>query len=644
MFRLSVIRHRARGTADLPDEPTRPSPFDADDSLPEQPLKTPPAASAADGIAAARGTHGLPAPDSAYRHQYCVHPRFGNSGALAVPLLHRLLAAFPSAPAVMHFPRRLARYRRYSARAALLGLSMTMLGLHTGTLALSVSLIATLLAVGNLVVWRQTREQAMLWWAAGSLTIAVATTVSQLLPAAVLFAYLPIALTLCFYWIGIQSFQRRALQKARIAIYAGACAVVFLGFAASGPANDYYRVSIVAVLIASLSGACAYELLTRHRGVARDASRFVGMLFSINALIFVLFSLYAPPADADIATLPDSLRLATYAAVLTLVIGWNFGFVMMVMQRYLDVAIELSTHDDLTGVLNRRAFSDRALQHLKLAERGGATLSVLAMDLDHFKRVNDAHGHQAGDAVLREFVRVAQSCLRYADQLGRVGGEEFVAILPATQAPGALIVAERLRQTLAETPIRHGGKSINVSVSIGVAQFDSRRHDLDALLEAADAALYGAKHRGRNCVELAPCASDTFPSVQLTWDGQYNSGHAIIDSEHASLFRLVNQLIRNTQEHPEARALCESLTEMLFWLSEHFRHEEAIFVAAGWSGAEEHMRLHQALEARGQELLKGIEDGSRAFGDLFDFLIREVVGIHLAQHDAAYFPVVAGRA
>jgi hypothetical protein len=228
---------------------------------------------------------------------------------------------------------------------------MTMLGLHTGTLALSVSLIATLLAVGNLVVWRQTREQAMLWWAAGSLTIAVATTVSQLLPAAVLFAYLPIALTLCFYWIGIQSFQRRALQKARIAIYAGACAVVFLGFAASGPANDYYRVSIVAVLIASLSGACAYELLTRHRGVARDASRFVGMLFSINALIFVLFSLYAPPADADIATLPDSLRLATYAAVLTLVIGWNFGFVMMVMQRYLDVAIELSTHDDLTGVL-----------------------------------------------------------------------------------------------------------------------------------------------------------------------------------------------------------------------------------------------------------------------------------------------------
>lgn len=525
---------------------------------------------------------------------------------------------------------------------AFLGLSMTILGLHAGTLALSVSLIAALLAVGNLVVWRQTREQAMLWWAAGGVTIAAAAAIPQLRAEAVLLGYLLIALTLCFYWIGIQSFQRRALQPARIALAAGVCAVVFLGFAAGGPASDHYRVSIVAVLIASLSAACAYELLTQHRSVARDASRFVGALFSLNSLVFVLFSQYAPAPAAD-AALPDALHLATYAAVLTLVIGWNFGFVMMVMQRYLDLAIELATHDDLTGVLNRRAFSDRALQHLKLAERSGSTLSVLAMDLDHFKRVNDAHGHQAGDTVLREFVRIAQSCLRYPDQLGRIGGEEFVAILPATRAPGALIVAERLRQKLAETPIRHGDKSISLSVSIGVAQYDSRRHDLDTLLAAADAALYGAKHRGRNCVELAPGGSDGFPSVQLTWDGQYNSGHALIDAEHESLFVLVNQLVRNTQEHADARALCESLKEMLFWLSEHFRHEEAVFVAAGWSGADEHMRLHRELEARGQELLSGIGDGSRAFGDLFDFLIRDVVGIHLAQHDAAYFPVVAER-
>lgn len=520
---------------------------------------------------------------------------------------------------------------------------MTMLGLHTGTLALSVSLIAALLAVGNLVVWRQTREEAMLWWAAGSLTIAAAAAIPQLHAAAVLLGYLLIALTLCFYWVGIQSFQRRALQTVRLAVATGLCAAVFLGFAVGGPASDHYRMSIIAVLIASLSAACAYELLTQHRGVARDASRFVGVLFSLNGLIFVLFSQYAPSTDVDAAALPDVLHLATYAAVLTLVIGWNFGFVMMAMQRYLDLAIELATHDDLTGVLNRRAFGDRALQHLKLAERGGSTLSVLAMDLDHFKRINDAYGHQAGDTVLREFVRIAQSCLRYPDQLGRVGGEEFVAILPATRAPGALVVAERLRQKLAETSIHHGETSINVSVSIGVAQYDSRRHDLNTLLEAADAALYGAKHRGRNCVELASGDSDAFPSVQLTWDGQYNSGHALIDAEHESLFVLVNQLVRNTQEHADVRALCESLKEMLFWLSEHFRHEEAIFVAAGWIGAEEHMRQHRALEAHGKELLDGIGDGSRAFGDLFDFLIREVVGIHLAQHDAAYFPAVAAR-
>ena len=161
-------------------------------------------------------------------------------------------------------------------------------------------------------------------------------------------------------------------------------------------------------------------------------------------------------------------------------------------------------HDSLTGLLNRGAVLEQLTKELVRASRRGAPVSVLMGDLDHFKTINDSFGHAAGDAVLRETSRRLKAGVRAYDSLGRLGGEEFIAVLPECDAKTGLSVAQRLCRSLADTPTSYSGNAISHSISIGVAatdQFGSAR--ADELIRAADAALYRAKHAGRSRALLA---------------------------------------------------------------------------------------------------------------------------------------------
>lgn len=161
-------------------------------------------------------------------------------------------------------------------------------------------------------------------------------------------------------------------------------------------------------------------------------------------------------------------------------------------------------HDSLTGLLNRGAVLEQLGKELVRATRRGAPVAVLMGDLDHFKHINDTHGHAAGDAVLRETARRLKAGVRAYDSIGRLGGEEFIAVLPECDAKTGLSVATRLCRSLADQPTQYNGAAISHSISIGVAstdQFASAR--ADELMRAADAALYRAKHAGRSRALLA---------------------------------------------------------------------------------------------------------------------------------------------
>ncbi len=160
----------------------------------------------------------------------------------------------------------------------------------------------------------------------------------------------------------------------------------------------------------------------------------------------------------------------------------------------------LSYHDELTGLQNRRGFIEAAEEAVSRSIRYGRPLSALLLDVDHFKQVNDTYGHAAGDRVLSRLARVMSGEVRDCDVLGRLGGEEFGVLLPETGQQGALQLAERIRERVAEMVVDDEGYRLWITVSIGVAGMDAGVGGVDGLLRAADDALYTAKNGGRDRV------------------------------------------------------------------------------------------------------------------------------------------------
>jgi diguanylate cyclase (GGDEF)-like protein/PAS domain S-box-containing protein len=172
-------------------------------------------------------------------------------------------------------------------------------------------------------------------------------------------------------------------------------------------------------------------------------------------------------------------------------------------QRVLQERIlALATTDPVTGLLNHRALMDRLEQELERAHRYERSCSLLFLDLDHFKALNDGYGHAVGDALLAEFAYLVRTQLRRIDTLGRWGGEEFVVILPELQAEEALHAAEAVRASVAAHPFRVGG-GLHLTCSIGLASYPTHAQEGEGWLSAADQAMYGAKRFGRNQVRVA---------------------------------------------------------------------------------------------------------------------------------------------
>lgn len=159
----------------------------------------------------------------------------------------------------------------------------------------------------------------------------------------------------------------------------------------------------------------------------------------------------------------------------------------------------LVSTDFLTGIANRRSFDENGVRILQQMKREGAPVSAIMFDLDHFKKVNDVLGHDAGDLVLRGIIDPVTAVLRPLDLFCRYGGEEFLVLLPGADLQEAAAIAERIRQTIEDLEVQYRQESIRVTVSLGVAQWDGTAY-LDDLVHAADKALYEAKHSGRNCV------------------------------------------------------------------------------------------------------------------------------------------------
>ncbi|HEX5365026.1 MAG TPA: GGDEF domain-containing protein [Gallionella sp.] len=248
----------------------------------------------------------------------------------------------------------------------------------------------------------------------------------------------------------------------------------------------------------------AYALLSAPETRSARASKLllggIAMIVLVLALrAFVALSGQSDLAQPQHAGSPHPVQILSFIAILATSLLGSIGFLLMVKERADKEILHLAMTDSLTGVPNRRSLMDQAER--ALARRSGKPLALFMIDVDHFKLINDTHGHPAGDEVLRQISRLLEERLRGGDVLGRYGGEEFCVIAPDTDTAGALMLAESLRATIAATPLITGSGELFVTVSIGISHCppDARRELKDVLADA-DAALYNAKQTGRNKV------------------------------------------------------------------------------------------------------------------------------------------------
>jgi diguanylate cyclase (GGDEF)-like protein len=251
-----------------------------------------------------------------------------------------------------------------------------------------------------------------------------------------------------------------------------------------------YGFGVAGVGVIFLTGACIAidsEDLIRTNIIALGAT-FVTMLVvslewfeMIGTIVFLLLA-------AGVSTLLGRVLEAS-----------NRRAFMLELEQHRDART-----DALTGLDNRRAMQERGRGEVKLAKRTGATVSLILCDLDHFKSINDKHGHEAGDASLVRVAQVLRAALRDSDALGRWDGEAFIALLPATPAAGAREVAERMRIAIEATEFEHVPERATISLGVATSQgLDDPALEWDLLIKEADQRLYRAKDEGRNRVVSA---------------------------------------------------------------------------------------------------------------------------------------------
>jgi len=370
------------------------------------------------------------------------------------------------------------------------------LGLDVPTLSFVAVGLSGLLGLFLIFAWLQQRDaRSLAWWGAAYLIGASSITLwGAHSPWVRLPPELPEALTFIacgVVWNGVRVFHGREVLP--VGGLAGAIAWVVLSQLPALSEGSEARLAVAACIVAAYTFLIAFELWRERRKSLFSGAAAIVVPF-LHATIFLtplILQAVLPRRFSDLWLTIFTLESMIYA------VGTAFIVLMLVKDRDRQLLRDAASTDPLTGLLNRRAFMENA-KSLCMAQAGRrGPVTVLMFDLDHFKAVNDRFGHAIGDEVLRVFAQVARTSMRANDIIGRLGGEEFAAIVPGGMDV-AVKIGERVRAGMEASGAIVAGHDIGATVSIGAASIQAPVMEVGPLLVRADAALYRAKHDGRN--------------------------------------------------------------------------------------------------------------------------------------------------
>jgi diguanylate cyclase (GGDEF)-like protein len=317
----------------------------------------------------------------------------------------------------------------------------------------------------------------------------------------------------CLGMMGIKRFYDREVTWRATALITG------LSFAGLAFFAFVYDSMPMRILVHSLGQSVPFvlslELLLSQQGGRKEpGARLAGLVaIIIVGLCFVRAAANFLHIGGEFSFIhPNPAHSALVLMLMFLSMAWNFGFMLMAIDRLRNEVADLALLDDLTGVANRRHLVQRLTEECARSERSGEPFSLLVIDLDGFKMINDTHGHAAGDACLQHFTLMAQTRLRPGDMLARAGGDEFCIVAPASTAQKGAMVARRVLEVCREDAAGCVGEDIPIRISIGVAQWTTEIGAFpDRLMAAADQALYDAKNNGKNCYAIYDSAPSLVP-------------------------------------------------------------------------------------------------------------------------------------
>ncbi|WP_420964251.1 diguanylate cyclase [Bradyrhizobium sp. B120] len=369
------------------------------------------------------------------------------------------------------------------------------------TLYLFATMVAGMLGAMLWLFGRQENISALKWWGTayllGAASVALWTVGSSTLDPMVLLGLNAIGFAACgMVWNAARIFHGRKANLPGLVLGP----IAWIG-AATSIADPAMRLTIGAGIVAIYAALTASELWSERRRAMQR--RWIAIAIPVaHGCVLMLPILVGDVLRLNGQNFVSSFWVTLFSIELVLyAIGTVFVIFMMVSDRAVAVHKTAASIDPLSGMLNRRGFTEACTRVIEREATAGRPVTVMIFDLDHFKSINDRFGHPAGDEILKLFSAVVVNSLRISDLSGRIGGEEFAALLPCSLEEGVL-VAERVREAFENSNITCEDGAVDTTVSIGVAGGPAGT-ELEVLLASADTALYQAKRGGRNRVEAA---------------------------------------------------------------------------------------------------------------------------------------------
>ena len=377
------------------------------------------------------------------------------------------------------------------------------MSIDTVTLYLVATMVAAMLGAMLLFFGRQENIPALKWWGIayllGAASIALWTFTGNLFGEMFSLAFIALSFVACgMVWNASRVFHGRKPNLP--GLFLGAIAWIAAAMTLA-PEAAAMRLTISAGIVAVYAGLTAAELWSERRRTMQ--ARWPAIAVPVaHGFALMLPILLGDLLHANGGMFSGSIWVTMFSVELMLyAIGTVFVIFILVSERTVTVHKTAASMDPLTGMFNRRGFAEATSRVIEREAKAGRPVTVLIFDIDHFKSINDRFGHPAGDEILKLFATIVINSLRITDLSGRIGGEEFAALLTCS-LDEAVVVAERVREAFANSGIAVEDGPVDTTVSIGVAGGPAGT-EFEVLLAAADAALHQAKRGGRNRVEAA---------------------------------------------------------------------------------------------------------------------------------------------